>query len=142
MNKKNDLAFIIDCRMGLYEHQASANPNMPLRDLIYIAKEYQGMISRRSLYSSRLVRLPAPHFIVFYNEPEEQPDRKEMKLSDFLQKNRAEAIAVSIFEYDEEKELYLRKIDTDIIAGERLRTVNKSSIPVSNSQAREDGSNE
>ena len=28
-------------------------------------------------------------------------------LSDFLQKNRAEAIAVSIFEYDEEKELAL-----------------------------------
>lgn len=40
------------------------------------------------------------------------------------------------------KELYLRKIDADIIAGERLRTVNKSSIPVSNSQAGEDGSNE
>ena len=28
MNMKNDLAFIIDCRMSLYEQQASVNPNM------------------------------------------------------------------------------------------------------------------
>lgn len=33
VNMKNDLAFIIDCRMSLYEQQSSVNPNMPLRDL-------------------------------------------------------------------------------------------------------------
>ena len=180
MNVKNDLAFIIDCRMSLYEQQASVNPNMPLRNLFYVSKEYQGMVSQKSLYSSRLIKLPTPYFVVFYNGTPEQPERKIMKLSDsfltdtenpaleltvvqlnigqghnrelmakcplleqyskyvgrvqlyasqmplaeavelavsecireqilsdFLQKNRAEAIAVSIFEYDEEKELAL-----------------------------------
>ncbi|MGN0432266.1 MAG: hypothetical protein ACI4EQ_07905 [Lachnospiraceae bacterium] len=73
MNMKNDLAFIIDCRMSLYEHQRSVNPNMPLRNLFYVAKEYQGMVSSQSLYSSRLVRLPTPYFVVFYNGLTRQP---------------------------------------------------------------------
>ena len=63
MNVKNDVAFIIDCRMGLYEHQATVNPNLPVRYLIYVAKEYQGMVSRQSLYSSKLVKLPTPDFV-------------------------------------------------------------------------------
>lgn len=75
-------AFIIDCRMSLYEHQASINPNLPLRDLFYVAKEYQGMVTKQSLYSSKLVKLPTPCFVVFYNGLIEQPEYKEMKLSD------------------------------------------------------------
>ena len=41
--KKNDLAFVFDYRLSLYEHQASHNPNIPLRDLFYISAEYQKM---------------------------------------------------------------------------------------------------
>ena len=180
VSMKNDLAFIIDCRMNLYEQQSSVNPNMPLRDLFYVAREYQGMVSSRSLYSSRPVRLPTPSFVVFYHGTARQPERREMKLSDafqisveepalelkvvqlnispghnrellekcplleqyscyagrvqqyvremsledaveravkeciregilaeFLQKNRAEAIEVCIFEFDEEREMAL-----------------------------------
>lgn len=180
MNMKNDLAFIIDFRLSLYEHQASVNPNMPLRDLIYVAKEYQKLADKKSIYSSRQIMLPTPYFVVFYNGAAEQPERMERKLSEayemhteepalelrvvqlniragynrellskcplleqysryvervqqyisemplneaveravkecirdgilaeFLQKYRAEAIEVSIFEYDEEKELAL-----------------------------------
>ena len=33
MGMKNDLAFIIDTDLFLYEHQSTYNPNMPLRDL-------------------------------------------------------------------------------------------------------------
>ena len=40
MNMKNDVAFLMDFRLNLYEHQSTWNPNMPLRDLIYVAKEY------------------------------------------------------------------------------------------------------
>ena len=58
MNMKNDLAFIIDGNLNLYEHQSSVNTNMPLRDLIYIAEEYQGMFSNNSMYATRLVKLP------------------------------------------------------------------------------------
>ena len=39
MNMKNDLAFIMDSYLNLYEHQSTYSPNMPLRDLFYIAKE-------------------------------------------------------------------------------------------------------
>ena len=47
--------------------------------------EYQGMVSQRSLYSSQLVKLPTPYFVVFYNGTSRQPERKEMKLSDSYQ---------------------------------------------------------
>ena len=67
MGMKNDLAFIIDTNLFLYEHQSTYNPNMPLRDLLYISAEYQKLVDDRSLYSSALQRIPAPNFIVFYN---------------------------------------------------------------------------
>lgn len=38
---KNDLAFVIDTNLFLYEHQSTYNPNMPLRNLFYISSEYQ-----------------------------------------------------------------------------------------------------
>lgn len=178
MSMKNDLAFLVDCRLNLYEHQSSVNPNMPLRDLFYVANEYQSLVNKKSLYASKLVKIPTPSFVVFYNGRAEQAERLELKLSDafsmptenpalelkvvqlnikaehnkgllakcpmldqysqyvdrvqryarsmelseavakavqecikegilsdFLSRNKAEAISVSIFEYDEEKEL-------------------------------------
>ena len=41
MGIKNDVSFLFDSEMNLYEHQASFNPNMPLRDLIYVAKQLE-----------------------------------------------------------------------------------------------------
>lgn len=180
MSMKNDLACIIDCHLSLYEHQSTVNPNMPLRDLFYVAREYEKLLSGKTLYSSTLVRIPAPIFVTFYNGRDEQPEHVEMKLSDafempidnpalelrviqlnvnagynealmekcptlkeyslyvarvrkyketvplreavelavqeciredilrdFLIRNRREAVSVSIFEYDEEKEMKL-----------------------------------
>ena len=190
MGMKNDLAFIIDTNLYLYEHQSTYNPNMPLRDLFYISSEYQ-----KSLYSSSLQKIPAPNFIEFYNgsdpvcdvfehrlssafehlsgEPKlelivtvlnineghnallmehcktlreyaqyvakvrkytadlslnEAVERavdeciKENILADFLRKNRAEVISMSIFEYDkEEEEKKLRKAEYEagVEAGEK-----------------------
>ena len=67
MGMKNDLAFIIDTNLFLYEHQSTYNPNMPLRDLFYISSEYQKLVEHKSLYSSTQQKVPAPNFIVFYN---------------------------------------------------------------------------
>ena len=67
MGMKNDLAFIIDTDLFLYEHQSTYNPNMPLRDLFYISSEYQKLLDHKSLYSSALQKIPAPQFVVFYN---------------------------------------------------------------------------
>ena len=177
MGMKNDLAFIINTNLFLYEHQSTYNPNMPLRDLFYISGEYQKLVDLKSLYTSTRLRIPTPNFIVFYNGTEKNEDRwveylsesyenmsgepnlelkviilninvghniklmeecqtlreyaqyvakvrrysEEMELNtavecavsesiqegilkEFLQKNRAEVIAMSIFEYNEEEE--------------------------------------
>ena len=79
---KNDLAFIIDTNLFLYEHQSTYNPNMPLRDLLYISAEYQKIVDHKSLYSSVLQKIPAPYFIVFYNGTEKEEDRWENSLSE------------------------------------------------------------
>ena len=82
INVKNDLAFVLDSNLNLYEHQSTHNPNMPLRDLIYVSKEFQKFVDGNSLYSERPVRLPYPRFIVFYNGVDERPEKEILKLSD------------------------------------------------------------
>ena len=185
MGMKNDLAFIMDTNLYLYEHQSTYNPNMPLRDLFYISNEYQKLLDKKSLYSSSLQKIPAPNFIELYNGTDTLSDFSEHRLSsafenlsgepklelivtvlnineghnallmehcqtlkeysqyvakvrkyaagmpldqavkyavdecikenilaDFLRKNRAEVISMSIFEYDkEEEEKKLRKAE-------------------------------
>lgn len=180
-------------QLNLYEHQSTWNPNMPLRFLIYVAKEYQVLVRNQTLYASKMVELPTPHFVVFYNgeeekEPEsilklshafmqktEEPELElivkvlninlnkkqeiletcqllkeymilvdkirrytteyrdineaveqavteciqENVLSDFLRKNRAEAIEVCIFEYDEKREKELIR-KAEFSEGERV----------------------
>ena len=87
MNMKNDLAFLINLELNLYEHQSTWNPNMPLRDLFYVAREYEQLIRKDTLYSSRLVRLPVPRFLVFCNgKMPEQAERIVLKLSDSFEK--------------------------------------------------------
>ena len=84
MGRKNDISFLIKDVMNLYEHQSSVNPNMPLRGLIYISMLYQGYIEQNNLdiYSSTLLKLPTPKYLVFYNGTKEEPDRQELRLSD------------------------------------------------------------
>ena len=87
MNMKNDQAFLLDIQLNLYEHQSTWNPNMPLRFLIYVTKEYQMLIRNQTLYASTLVELPTPHFVVFYNGEEEREAESVLKLShSFCQK--------------------------------------------------------
>ena len=87
MNMKNNLAFIMDSYLNLYEHQSTYSPNMPLRDLFYIAKELQGQVDHRDLYRNTLIKIPTPRFLVFYNGSEEQAEKKYLRLSDAFQKS-------------------------------------------------------
>ena len=82
MAMKNDISCVIDMRLNLYEHQSTVNPNMPLRDLFYIAKVLEKMTVAENLYAGERIMLPAPKFVVFYNGEENQPERRVMKLSD------------------------------------------------------------
>ena len=83
MGMKNDLAFVLEMGLYLYEHQSTYNPNIPLRDLFYIASEYQKLVDEKSLYSSGIQKIPTPNFLVFYNGTDRDvPDRTELRLSD------------------------------------------------------------
>lgn len=88
MAMKNDLSMILDSELNLYEHQGSFNPNMPLRDLSYISRQLEKYVQayRKDLYSHRLIKIPVPRFVVFYNGTEEQPERRILKLSDSFEK--------------------------------------------------------
>lgn len=88
MTTKNDISFLVDGTMNLYEHQSTANPNMPLRGLLYFGQLYHKYIKTRgiNIYSSKLQKIPVPHYVVFYNGTQEEPDEQILLLSDAFQK--------------------------------------------------------
>jgi len=84
LKMKNDLSFMVANRLNLYEHQSTYSPNMPLRGLIYLARQYEGFIAKEqeNLYGSKLVKIPTPAFVIFYNGTKEQQDQMKLYLSD------------------------------------------------------------
>ena len=82
MSMHNDLSFLIDSRLSLYEHQSTYSPNLPLRYLFYISDLYSVMTRDSNLYGTKKVILPTPKFLIFYNGVQEQPEVQELKLSD------------------------------------------------------------
>lgn len=84
MKYKNDVSFLVDKTLSLYEHQSSYNPNMPLRGFLYYADLYRKLIHRSErLYSKHLLKIPRPHYIVFYNGSEKDiEERRTLRLSD------------------------------------------------------------
>lgn len=212
MNMKNDLAFLIDCRICMYEHQSTYSPNLPLRHLFYVSREFEKITNLSTLYSSKRVLIPSPYFVVFYNGPEKDWTMRTSKLSEsfvpvqnspnlelvvteininlgvndnyfkqckplfeymqyvdrvrtyastmatetaveravnecinegilseFLLKNKSEAIQMSIFEYDEEKELKLIRQDEREIGREEGREIGlKEGREVGLKEGRED----
>ena len=79
---KNDVSFVIDCNMCLYEHQSTYCPNMPLRGFLYFADLYKKLMRNTDLSVSRLIKIPKPHYLVFYNGTERQEERFIQRLSD------------------------------------------------------------
>ena len=94
LSVRNDASFIVDARLSIYEHQSTVCPNMPVRSLIYFSVILSDMLSDKkkgtkkgkNIYGRRLVKIPTPHFVVFYNGEEEQPEVQELKLSDAFEK--------------------------------------------------------
>ena len=85
MAMENDVSFILDFQLSMYEHQSTFNPNMPLRDLFYVSRQYEKLIDKADIYSSRLLKLPTPKFVVFYNGIDPQPERRVLRLSEAFQ---------------------------------------------------------
>lgn len=94
------------------------------------------MTRNENLYGTKVVQIPPPEFVIFYNGEKDMPEETPLRLSDmyrlkveepklqleaveraideciaedvlkdFLTKHRAEAKAMSIFEYDQEKHI-------------------------------------
>ena len=84
MKMKNDLSFMIGNTLNLYEHQSTWNANMPLRGMLYFAKQFEGLLASREddIYGTKRVELPTPVYIVFYNGAGMQTDNLLLYLSD------------------------------------------------------------
>ena len=69
-------------RLFLYEHQSTKNPNMPLRNLLYVADLYSVLTKDMFLYGELPVAIPEPRFVVFYNGEQKMEERAVLRLSD------------------------------------------------------------
>ena len=89
MNMRNDVSFIIENTMSLYEHQSTYCPNMPLRFLMYLSKLYEGYVQMENLYlyGRVLKKIPRPKCICFYNGLDKQQDITILRLSDMYFEN-------------------------------------------------------
>ena len=90
MHLKNDMSFILDDWQNLFEQQSTFNPNQPLRGFFYFADLYKVKYFGKKIYSTRLLKIPTPQYIVFYNGTTSMPDRKELRLSDAFQQPTAQ----------------------------------------------------
>lgn len=82
-NMQNDISFLVkDRKIILGEHQSTINQNMPLRSLMYIGREYEKIVNPDNRYARKLIKIPTPDFITFYNGEEDLPVESVLGLSD------------------------------------------------------------
>ena len=81
---KNDVAYLINGTIAVYEHQSTINRNMPLRGFMYQGELYSKILKRQKakIYNTTLVKVPTPQYIVFYNGTDDYPEYSKLKLSD------------------------------------------------------------
>ena len=81
---KNDVAYLVSGTIAVYEHQSSINMNMPVRGFMYMGELYSKLLKaeKKKLYNRKLVKIPTPQYIVFYNGEENYPEVSKLKLSD------------------------------------------------------------
>lgn len=94
IDMKNDVAFILDSDLSLWEQQSTHNPNMPLRGLMYFGKLYDKYITdtNKNVYRKKLVTIPTPKYVVFYNGVEQRPAVEKLRLTDaFIHEDRSGA---------------------------------------------------
>ena len=82
----NDIAFTVESKkIILGEHQSTLNRNMPLRCLLYVAREYEQLVPVRKRFRTKAAQIPTPYFIIFYNGQAEQEKETLLRLSDAYQ---------------------------------------------------------
>ena len=83
----NDLSFLICCFMCIWEHQSTFNPNLSIRFFLHLAQLYEKFMKEHKIYryGRKLIKLPTPKCVCFYNGTEEQPEEKILRLSDLFE---------------------------------------------------------
>lgn len=81
MSVQNDVSFVFLSELYMIEHQSTINPNMPLRNLTYIAKVLSKITAKEDIYGSKQIKLPTPRFIVLYNGTKQTEEKTVLKLS-------------------------------------------------------------
>lgn len=84
LKMKNDLSFIINFELNLFEHQSTPCPNIPLRDLYYLAANLKELYPTEKIYSPTKLKIPTPKFIMFYNGTSLMEDVETYRLSDMF----------------------------------------------------------
>ena len=82
---RNDVSFVFQGCLSLYEHQSTFNPNMPLRGFLYFSRLYQRYADDGRIYGTRRLKIPSPRFFVFYNGHREQDDCIKLRLSEMFE---------------------------------------------------------
>ena len=90
MSVQNDVSFVFLSELYMIEHQSTVNPNMPLRNLTYIAKVLSKITAKEDIYGSKQIKLPTPRFIVLYNGTKQIEEKSVLKLSDAYEKKMEE----------------------------------------------------
>ena len=100
LGMQNDVSFILLPSMNMWEHQASYNPNLPVRFLIYAGRIYDKYLTDNDIYryGTVLYKLPKPKCVCFYNGTDKQPEEQVLRLSDAFEPDGAEPdIEVSVW---------------------------------------------
>lgn len=114
MDRINDVSFTVDGKMVvLIEHQSTVNANMPLRMFLYLGRLYEKILNTSSVYKKRLIPIPTPEFVVFYNGIEKQDTKWVQQLSDaFIDKTATPELELKVttwnINYDEDLEILKR----------------------------------
>lgn len=88
LSMKNDVAYVLHDELFLYEQQSTKNANMPLRCLFYASDTYSVLVKDKNIYGTKMLPLPSPTFVVFYNGKQKMDEEGELRLSDAFVKKQ------------------------------------------------------
>ena len=101
LRMRNDAAFVFRERLYVCEHQSTVNCNMPLRQLFYASDTLRAMIPVEQLFHRKMVMVPEPKFVVFYNGTEFLPERTVYYLSEhYMTKPTAPELELKVTVYN------------------------------------------
>ena len=88
LSMKNDVAYVLHDELFLFEQQSTKNANMPLRCLFYARDTNSVLVKDKNIYGTKMLPLPSPTFVVFYNGKQKMDEEGELRLSDAFVKKQ------------------------------------------------------